>query len=336
MTIATTTTLQAPLEETLAFVSYHLRAGVDRMYLFFDDPDDEALPILQDHARLTCVSCDQAHWANLGVEDISSVQRRQKANATHAFCRARGKGIDWISHVDSDELLHFPNSANEYFSTVSSEVDVVFFPVLEAVPQQFEYRRSFQEISLFKYFPQVGGDISQYGMRPLDRAQYWIHSQLWKRKKQVATALGCEHSQIVGRYLPGHMVGKSATRTTASVEEISNHRPVPRSGEKLTTSVATEAAVLHYDCRGFPQWKAKWARRVDGEADFDVSRFAAHRRKQLRLFRDAYSQENEHAFRDLYKRWYFIPDHERRILRGLGLVKKIDLPPALFEMPRGT
>ena len=173
-------------------------------------------------------------------------------------------------------------------------------------------------------------------MRPLGRAQYWIHSQLRRHKKQVATALGCEHSQIVGRYLPGHMVGKSATRTAASVKEISNHRPVPRSGERLATSVATKAAVLHYDCRGFPQWKAKWARRVDGEADFDISRFAAHRRKQLRLFRDAYSQENEHALRDLYKRWYFIPDRERTILRGLGLVRKIDLPLSLFETPRGT
>ena len=336
MTVATATTIQAPLEETLAFVGYHLRTGVDRMYLFFDDPDDEALPVLQDHAQLTCVPCDQDHWESLGVKDISSVQRRQKANATYAFRRAEEESIDWVVHIDSDELLRTPKPANEYFSTVSSGVDVVLLPVMEAVPQRLQYHHPFRDINLFKYFPQVRGENSHLSMTSLDWGRYWVHAQLWKRKKQVATALGCDHSRIVGRYLPGHMVGKSATRTTASVQALENHRPVPNSGEVLGASVATDAAVLHFDCRGFARWRAKWARRVNGTADFDVSRFSPHRRRQLRLFREAYSQDGEHALRDLYKRWYCMPDRERRILRALGLAREVDLASFLFEMPADT
>jgi len=333
MSIATATTIQAPLEETLAFVGYHLRTGVDRMYLFFDDPGDEALPVLRNYAQLTCVPCNDTHWTNLGVEDISSVQQRQRANATYAFRKAEEEGIDWVVHIDSDELLRTPKPANEYFSTVSPGVDVVLLPVMEAVPQWLQYHHPFWDINLFKYFPRVRGDNSQLSMTSLDRARYRVHAQLWRRKKQVATALGCDHSQIVGRYLPGHMAGKSATRTTASVAGLENHRPVPRSGEVLGMSVGTDAAVLHFDCRGFAQWKAKWARRVNGTADFDISRFSPHRRRQLRLFRDAYSQDGEYALRDLYKRWYFMPDRERSILRALGLVKTVDLASSLFEWP---
>ena len=336
MTLATTTTIQAPLEETLAFVSYHLQCGVDRMYLFFDDPEDEAFPVLQDHAQLTCVLCDDTHWTNLGVEDISSVQNRQRANATYAFRWAEEEGIDWVVHIDSDELLRTPKPANKYFSMVSSGVDVVLLPVMEAVPQGLQYHHPFRDINLFKYFPRVRGDNSHLSMISLERGRYWIHSQLWRRKKQVATALGCDHSQIVGRYLLGHMAGKSATRTTANVAGIENHRPVPNSGEVLGASVATDAAVLHFDCRGFAQWKVKWARRVNGTVDFDISRFSPHRRRQLRVFRDAYSQENERALRDLYRRWYFMSDRERSILRTLGLVKKIDLSPSLFDIPTRT
>lgn len=334
MSIATATTIQVPLDETLSFVNYHLRTGVDHMYLFFDDPQDEAFFRLRNHARLTCVRCTESHWASLGVEDPSSVQRRQRANATYAFRQAKEAGIDWVAHVDSDELLWEPHSLRESFAAMSPEVEVLLFPVLEAVPQRLEYQNPFREISLFKYFPCILGDNPSLTMSTLDRARYWLHAHPWRRKKQIATALSCEHSQIIGRYLLGHMVGKSATRTTASVKGISNHRPVPGAEEELTTLVATDAAVLHYDCRGFSQWKAKWGRRVDGVADFDTSRFAPHRRRQLRLFREAYAQEDEHALRDLYKRWYLVPDSEQRTLRQLGLVKEINLPQALFDVPR--
>lgn len=332
MTVATTTTLDAPLEETLAFVGYHLRMGIDRMFLFFDDPDDDAIPILEDHDRLVCVRCDGTHWERHGVESIASVQERQKANATQAFWEAREDEIDWVVHVDSDEFLYLPESTKHYFSTVSSEVEVLLFPVMEAVPQRMRYRRPFREISLFKYYPQVRGTNDQFRMAPLDRGRYSVHSQLWRRKKQVATVLGCDHSHVVGRYLPGHMAGKAATRTTASVVGLENHRPVPCSGEVLRASVTTDAAVLHFDCRGFPQWKSKWARRVEGMADFDVSRFSPHRKRQLRRFQDAYSRDDDQALKELYKSYYFIPDYERMVMKGLGLVKEINLSFSLDGM----
>jgi len=331
VSIATVTTIQASLKETLSFVRYHLRAGVDHMYLFFDDPQDGAFPRLRNHARLTCVRCTQDHWESLGVEDPASVQRRQKANATHAFRQAKEAGIDWVAHIDSDEFLWTSQSLRDHFAAMSPRVDVVLFPVLEAVPQQLEYQNPFREISLFKYFPCIWGDNPSLMMSTLDQARYWGHTHLWRRKKQIATALGCEHSQIVGCYLLGHMVGKSATRTTASVDVLANHRPVPPSKETLRASVATEAAVAHFDCRGFSQWGRKCARRVEGTADFDTSRFAPHRRKQLRQFRETYSEEGDRALQRLYERWYFVPDVEKNILGVLGLIKNIDISHPLYD-----
>jgi hypothetical protein len=329
---ATVTTLKAPVQETLAFVAYHLRSGVDHMYLFFDDPEDEAIPSLQGKKRVTCVRCNAAHWKRLGVEDGASLQERQHANATYAFCQARRADMDWIAHIDSDELLYSSGSLRALFSAVSPQTDVLLFPVMEAVPQRLQYRCPFQEISLFKHFLNMQVDEAAFTMRRYDRLRYWANAQIWRRKKQVATMLGCTHSQIIGDYLLGHMVGKSATRTTAKVRRMGNHLPVT-GGEKLRLSVAVEGAVLHYDCQGYEPWKAKWNRRVTGHADFDTSRFAFHRKRQLRQFGVAYNEDCEKALVDLYKKWYFVPAYERTIMQGLNLMRRVDLSPSRFEMP---
>lgn len=56
--MCTVTTLMAPLNQTLSFVNYHLNIGIDHMFLFFDNPDDEAIDALKDYKRVTCFGCD--------------------------------------------------------------------------------------------------------------------------------------------------------------------------------------------------------------------------------------------------------------------------------------
>lgn len=332
MSISTVTTLNVPLQETLAFVSYHLRSGVDHMFLFFDDPEDKAISFLDGKDQVTCVRCEEEHWARLGVEADASIQEKQISNATCALQHARKRGIDWIAHIDSDELLYSGKSLHALFSAVSPDVDVVLFPVMEAVPQKLRYRHPFQEISLFKHYINLDVDDVSFTMKPFDHGRYRIRSQVWRRKKQLATLLDCRHTNVIGSYVLGHKVGKSATRTTAHVERMGNHLPFPAETKRLCLSVAPDGAVLHFDCRGYEQWKAKWENRVHGNANFDTSRFAPHRRTQVRLFRAAYEQGDKKALVDLYKKWYFMSSYERSLMRGLGLVKQIDLPPSLFAM----
>ena len=51
--ICTSTTLKTSLKSTLDFVNYHMNIGIDHMFLFFDDPKDEAIKILLDYPSVT-------------------------------------------------------------------------------------------------------------------------------------------------------------------------------------------------------------------------------------------------------------------------------------------
>jgi len=330
---ATVTTIKTSVEATQAFVAYHLHAGVDRVYLFFDDPDDRAIPLLKDNERVVCVRCNDEYWGRQSLTQRDTVQGRQEANATHALQLARAADIDWLAHIDSDELLYSKKgSLRSLFAHTASDVDVLIFPVMEAAPQRMEYIHPFHGISLFKDCADVPLDWETYTMKRVDRVRYWLHAQFWRRRKQVATLAGCNHSNIIGRFLLGHMTGKSAVRTTAPVARVSNHRPLPEVGQTLQVSVASAASVLHYDCMGFELWKTKWLRRVQEEAVFDVERFAPLRKKQMRQIRTAIQQRSEQELTALYKRWYFIGKSEQRIMQGLGLVRHLSFAPSQFEM----
>lgn len=331
VTVATVTTIRASLEETLAFVSYHLRTGVDHMYLFFDDPEDEAIYFLEGDSRVTCVRCDERHVRKCGLDKSASLQKKQNANATYAFKDARRRGAEWLVYLDSDELLYCRKPTNEFFSAMEAEIDVVLFPVMEAVPQKLRYHRPFEEISLFKFYPKVAPGGKRFEMGEWDSLCYKIWTKVWHLRKRMATALGVSHSQIIGHFILGHSVGKSAVRTSSNISPLNSHLPAPEGNRELRLRVPFNGALLHFDCRGYGRWREKWERRVTGKTGWNTTRFSHRRKKQRRQFREAYSQESERALRDLYKRWYFMPDYERTILEGLGLVKEIDLSLSLFE-----
>jgi hypothetical protein len=151
--VATVTTINARVAQTRVFVGYHLRAGIDHMFLYFDDPRDPAIPHLRTDDRVTCVRCDEGHWLGRGVAPDAPIQTKQMSNATAAFRRARKAGIEWLVHLDGDELLHAPASLKALFEASPAQAEVVVFPTKEAVPQRRQYERPFRDITLFKYNP---------------------------------------------------------------------------------------------------------------------------------------------------------------------------------------
>jgi hypothetical protein len=334
MRIATVTTLKTSVSATRDFVGYHLRAGIDRLYLFFDDPSDEAIAAFRGIERVTCVRCDASHWRRLDVPSDASVEERQEANATYALHHARTEGIDWVAHIDSDELLHSrAKPLRSFFERAPRDTDVLMFPVMEAAPQQMEYAHPFSEITLFKHCPWVPVPNNMYSMRPIDRMRLWLRMQWWRRRKQLATLAGCTHSNIIRRYLLGHMDGKSAVRPSAPVARYPSHRPHPARSQTLQAEVVRGASLLHFDCQGFASWKTKWTRRVQQEVDFDVSRFSPRRRQQLEQIQKFVDSEAERGLIDLYKRWYVIPKWEQRIMHALGLIRHIRLTSSDFALP---
>ena len=102
-----------------SFVVYYLWLGVTTLFLYVDDPSDAAVAIAWRydavHLRVRDASLHrdwqrQPSWARLGLYAATEVQARQALNAEHAMERALALGLDFLLHVDSDELLYLPTT----------------------------------------------------------------------------------------------------------------------------------------------------------------------------------------------------------------------------------
>lgn len=329
--ISTITTLKAPLEETLSFINYYLNSGIDRMYLFFDDPDDRAIAKIEHNDRLTIFRCDEAHWTELGISPDSKIQDKQEKNATLAFQMAGKSGVEWVLHVDHDELIYGPGSLKNYFRSVSENIEVIRFPVMEAMPQKQAYTNAFSEIHLFKVYDALSVSVDRFSTSKKDETLQHNKAKWWYRKRKIAQLLGSNHAKYhTGKnFLRGHQAGKTATRTSAQINSIKCHLPDPAKNTFPGMKVSQRFYVLHYDCMGFESWKNKWEMRLNGTANFDTRQFSAYRNSILKDFE---MHSNEGSLLDLYKNFYHLNSYERLLLKSAGLLRKISHSPDLFKM----
>jgi hypothetical protein len=302
--VAVVTTLRASEAVAKAFVAYYLNSGVEHLYLYFDDPHDAVASTFVGLSNVTVQVCTEAHYARMGLAVGVAIEERQLANADDALERARGDGIDWLIHVDSDELVHAERGIARALSRVPANVDAVTFSLLEAVPSRHEYELPFREISAFR--------VPARGVRRL-----------------IACLLGCGPALFYGEYLRGHNASKSAVRVRApSVARMGLHAPTPAPSRQLITVVSVEIALLHFESCGFSEWSSKWARRFDGTATAQMMR--RNRRRQAQLYRSAVG--SPHALARTYERLYFIPARIQWRLRRLGMLRDLQVDARLFEL----
>lgn len=165
-----------------SWLLYHLRIGFHSLYLFFDDPDDPAIQAAKEVAALVqrpravhIRSCSQAWWAQQKLrsrfykyrhlkwaapvvdtnELISDVQSRQQLCVDLAIQDAFLDRVDWLLHIDIDELLYFPQkrcreNVPAWFASLERGVDFVKFHNHECVPEDLEVGDWFRDVSLFK------------------------------------------------------------------------------------------------------------------------------------------------------------------------------------------
>ena len=147
---AIVTTLKDSEARVGAFIRYHLAIGFAHVFLYFDDPSEErSIAIANSFSKksVTVTVSDDSlrrQWAELRDWDQmrhyadGDVQVRQMLNAQHALRRSRRRGIEWLLHIDSDELF-FPGhrSASEHFAMLHrTECSCFCYCNLEAVPEE--------------------------------------------------------------------------------------------------------------------------------------------------------------------------------------------------------
>jgi len=307
-------------------MSYHLNMGIDHMFLFFDNPDHPSIPALEGHPRITAVRCDAGYWPGGAVKRQKlTLHERQWFNANKALGWAREREIDWIAHIDSDELLYYPGRLHQAFESLPASIEVVRFRVYEAIPEQLEYDHPFAHIRYFRVGP----------MRPTVKTRPRTLSEWLTAGGRVSTyyarlalaKLLCPAAR--GSFLRGHTGGKSAVRTRAAIQGMGVHLPAPPAGYAYRDYFLSGAAVLHYDCGGFDSWLTKWQGRAE-ERHVPHNR-DAKRRRQLARFLDAQKQPGQEALEALYRREYLLDGWQRPCLAALEVVRRVELSATAFS-----
>lgn len=303
MKIATVTTLNANLEDTLSFINYHLNCGIDHMYLFFDNPDDVALPILANYPKLTCTPCTDQHWKKVGCEANSRIEIRQTLNADYAFDLCRKSEFDWIAHIDVDELVYSgQKSIKNILASTDTKISYLSMPPLEAIPSSLNCKNPYKEIKNFKV---------------LIRDKHQLESL--PRKNEVL---------YLGEYLRGHLSGKSFTRISDNIKSLNIHKPTSHNPVLLNESSHKDCFILHYDCYNFENWLKKWNRRYDGSAKFHGRE---NRNTQFAEFIQALESKNPENLKALYKKLYLLSPETIELLKDRQAVKTINIDENLFE-----
>ncbi|XP_058749920.1 glycosyltransferase-like At2g41451 [Vicia villosa] len=169
--ICITTSTSADLEQTLPWIFYHKVMGVSNFFLFVEGKAAsanvsrvlESIPGVKVIYRTRELEEQQAKsriWNETWLASFFykpcnyELFVKQSLNMEMAIVMARDAGMDWIIHLDTDELIH-PAGTQEYsmrqlLSDVPGDVDMVVFPNYESSVEQDDIKEPFSEVSMFK------------------------------------------------------------------------------------------------------------------------------------------------------------------------------------------
>ncbi|KAE9455914.1 hypothetical protein C3L33_12190, partial [Rhododendron williamsianum] len=170
-TLCITTSTSAGLEQTLPWLFYHKVIGVTNFFLFVEGKAAtpsvskvlESIPGVKVIYRTKELEEQQARsriWNETWLASFFykpcnyELFVKQSLNMEMAIVMAREAGMDWIIHLDTDELIH-PAGAREYsmrqlLAEVPGNVDMVIFPNYESSVERDDIKEPFSEVSMFK------------------------------------------------------------------------------------------------------------------------------------------------------------------------------------------
>ncbi|XP_071716164.1 glycosyltransferase-like At2g41451 [Rutidosis leptorrhynchoides] len=169
--ICITTSTSAGLEQILPWLFYHKVIGVSTFFLFVEGKAAspsvsrilESIPEVKVIYRTRELEEQQAKSRIWNETWLSSffykpcnyeLFVKQSLNMEMAIVMAREANMDWILHLDTDELIH-PAGTREYslrklLSDVPDNVDMVVFPNYESSVERDDIKDPFSEVSMFK------------------------------------------------------------------------------------------------------------------------------------------------------------------------------------------
>lgn len=130
------------------WLHYHIRLGICHFFIHIEDTP-ELLPFLQAEPYRSLVTVTQKGDSGPFKDNYWTLQDRQRAHVNHSLARCRDFGIEWLFHVDDDELIWLDRPFREIVASAPRGSTNLTFSNLEAIPTSVEPGNYFQQIRTF-------------------------------------------------------------------------------------------------------------------------------------------------------------------------------------------
>lgn len=204
--IAIVTTVRQPGISILSFLNYHFKIGFDHVYLFFDDEYDPMLSIVQTFPRVTVTKNSpelRKRWegtrlynenAAMSKHIDTEVMARQLLNVAVATDMASNDGVEWLLHIDHDELFYTTADVKDHFKQLSAKgIQSMSYLNHEAIPETLEIDNMFNEVTLFKKNRKVFSRAEEAYFTSLKKKEHFLYYWNGKSAGKVSTELIPEH-----------------------------------------------------------------------------------------------------------------------------------------------
>lgn len=231
------------------FIGYHLRIGFSVIYLFVDDNDEATIEVASRYRQVTIFCRDRElenRWSQFQVkkEEYSwpdrEVMIRQELNFHVAFNQAKKDGVDWLLHIDLDELF-YPNGMDlqAHFKDLQiNNYRSITYLNLESIVTSTEAESIYESSKYFKinYF----------------RNKHWFYNepQLSFIKKT---------DWLSDKFFRYYQNGKSCVSTYGNDMHVYDVHSIFGDGKRKVARI-NDPLVLHFPCATYEAFKKKYVR----------------------------------------------------------------------------
>ncbi|MEM6821301.1 MAG: glycosyltransferase family 2 protein [Verrucomicrobiota bacterium] len=293
--ICTTSLIQGPLEEIVPWIEWHLKLGVDHMFLFLDHPNDDLTSKYKHESRITFTPVDHDQIRQMQVPHPTAHVRRQFVTANKAWKSAIDQNFDWIIHFDQDEFIACSNGLCNELSKIDKATSYVRFGLLELQPEFEPPKKRFDEPLLFR--------------RRQSRIQ-----------RVIMQLRGCGGTMIKHRFLRGHQASKCAIRVQSEqIKHINIHSPKLNYGTLEFDRFHPNIDLIHFNCLSYKHWRHKMTHRHQSKnQSWAISKDKAW---QMNAFVE-YLHQRPKDLPQLFQKIYGINRRQKKILLALGALEQ--------------
>ena len=300
--------MRNPGSELGTFVRYHRNLGFSDFVILFDDPNDPDIDRARQYPDVFAIPVDEQirhawtklrHFEQCRDHIENTVGARQLLNIEYGFEFALEEGIDWLLHIDIDELFFVKNRDLKGHLDLLSETgkESAIYYNYEAVPSSFEIDDYFARVQDFKK------PIKLLKHQKIDRKGIWPEGR---------------------RYFNFYVNGKSMVKVSRGIYPLGAHRWA-HAERPLDKAYFFNPCILHFAVCGYNNFEQKYRHRGNFSnirIDKDLRQSGA----DLDLdARDAFVSGDLDRAREIYRDRVMMDAETRQKLYEAGILKRFRL-----------